>query len=365
MLYKPARSPYWSYDFVIGGIRHAKSTKTGDKAMARRIEAEVRREALLPSRARPTISLDEAAGLYAERAEQQSSWRDTKRIIKAMLATIGATRALSEITQRDLQLAVAKRRPGRVNASVNREIEVWRAIWRNADATRFDIGDMPAWGKLMLPVARKAHRTLSQDEEARLFTELRPDLCDFAAFALASGWRLSEVVRLTWRDVDLQARTASTRIKGGDTITRPLSAAMLALVASQPRVCPQVFTFVSQATRSAHTAVDGRKRAARRKGERYPFSADGWRKPWAEALKAAGVEGFRWHDLRHTRGTRILRATGNIAVAAKALGHRSIKTTMLYAQADDQDVRNGLDASDFANDPRTIPNILTGGEKTA
>ena len=85
------------------------------------------------------------------------------------------------------------------------------------------------------------------------------------------------------------------------------------------------------------------------------------RRPWAAALKAAEVDNFRFHDLRHTRGTRILRATGNLAAAKEALKHRSIKTTLRYAHATDNDVRNALDASES----RTIPEVPNKDAKKA
>lgn len=87
------------------------------------------------------------------------------------------------------------------------------------------------------------------------------------------------------------------------------------------------------------------------KGERYPISKDGWRKVWGAALDDGQVEDFRFHDLRHTRGTRILRQTGNLAAAQKALAHKNIKTTLRYAHAFDDDVRRALEASES----RTIP----------
>ncbi|WP_426162989.1 tyrosine-type recombinase/integrase [Sandarakinorhabdus sp. DWP1-3-1] len=355
MLYKQARSPYWRYDFVINGVRYSASTRTADKRAAAKIEADARLQAVTPNRSRPVITLDEAAALYAERAETLPSWLNAKRIIKVLLAGLGASTFMGDVTQRDLQLLVAKRRVGRANSSVNREIVIWRAIWRHADETRFDIGEMPAWGKLLLKVSDQPARTLSAAEETKLFAALRSDLHDFVAFALASGWRLSEVIRLTWRDVDMAQRTATTRIKGGDTIERPLGAAMLALIASQPRVCPQVFTFEAQATRSKHTTKDGRTRAARRKGERYPFSSNGWRKPWTAALAEAGIDAMRFHDLRHTRGTRILRATNNLPLTGKALGHRSLATTMRYAHVLNEDLRAGIDAADSVSP--TIPTL--------
>lgn len=353
-LYKPGKSPYWHYDFSIRGVRYCASTRVADKATAKQIEALARREAANPTRTRPAITVDQAAGLYAERADKLPSWPDTKRWLSVLVAGLGANRPLADVTQRDLMLLVAKRRHGRANSSVNRELTVWRSVWRCADAARYDVGDMPAWGKLRLTETATVPRVLSDDEEARLFAHLRADLHDFARFALASGWRLSEVAGLTWRNVDLGARTAVTRIKGGDRVERPLSATMLALIASQPRAAFQVFTAVAHATRSAHATKDGRKRERRVKGDRYPLSRNGWRKPWIAALAAAEIEAMRFHDLRHTRATRMLKATGDMALVQKALAHKSITTTARYAHVLAEDVRAGLDASDIRENHRTI-----------
>jgi integrase len=78
-----------------------------------------------------------------------------------------------------------------------------------------------------------------------------------------------------------------------------------------------------------------------------------------QGAEGAGIDGFRFHDLRHTRGSRILRHTGNLAIVQKALAHRSIKTSLRYAHASDDDVRRGLDASES----RTIPDEAASAEK--
>jgi integrase len=343
-LYRPAKSPYWHYDFVIKGQRYYGTTHLADKAGARKVEAQARLDAVTPHRGKPPITLDEAAGYYAQHAETKPSWKNSERILRLLLPILGKHKLLSEISQVQLRDAVAKRRVGRADSSVNREIVIWRALWRHAAALKFDTGDAPDWGRLLLKIPRKAPRSFTHDQEAALMEALRPDLHPFAAFAFASGWRLSEITALRWSDLDLGARVARTKIKGGDVIERPLSSAMLALVASQPRVCPQVFTFEAQATRRGHKALDGRVRAARKKGERYPFSKNGWRKPWVAALAAAGIDGLRFHDARHTAAKRMTAEGISLATVGGALGHKSLATTMRYASANTTDIRAGLDA---------------------
>jgi integrase len=146
---------------------------------------------------------------------------------------------------------------------------------------------------------------------------------------------------LRWSDVDQINRQAKTRIKGGRTIRRPLTAKLTALIsANQPKVGPFVFTYKCRQSR-------GKRQA----GERYPLTPSLIRDRFAEAKENAGIEDFRFHDLRHTRGTRIVRQTGSIAHASKALAHTNLKTTMRYAHVLDDDVRWALEASES----RTIP----------
>lgn len=219
-----------------------------------------------------------------------------------------------------------------------------------------DIGEMPDWNALKYAVAERDHRELFHDEEDSLFAklgEMRADFVAFAEFALKSGWRLREVRHLRWVDLNLAQGIAKTVIKGGDTIARPLTEELKVIIANQPKVGPFVFTYVCQKSRKAFVDKAGRRNPARLKGERYPFTQWGWRRLWAKALKDAGIEGFRFHDLRHTRGTRILRNTNNLAIAQKALAHKSIKTTLRYAKAADDDVRWGLEVSES----RSIPKV--------
>ncbi len=57
----------------------------------------------------------------------------------------------------------------------------------------------------------------------------------------------------------------------------------------------------------------------------------------------AGLHGFRFHDLRHTTGSRITKARG-LALAKKLLGHRSIDTTLRYSLVLTEDVAEAMDS---------------------
>ena len=337
-IYKPANSPYYHFDFQLKGRRFHGSTGVKSKTLARQVEDRERQKAALPSLQRPPITVDEACGLYQEKVQELPSWKTMRYMLKELVSGLGKKKLISDVGQRELQKYFGGRRKGRSASSVNREIENARAVWRHVEKSRYDVGEMPDWRSLRLKTSRHAPRELSFDEEVRLFTHLRTDVKDAVEFLLKSGWRRDEVLKLRHADCNLELKQATTRIKGGDVVSRPLSNALVAIIKRQPIVGPFVFTYECQ-----------KSRAKRRRGHRYPLTATSLRKPFAEALKAGKIETFRLHDLRHTRGTRIVRQTGSLAAAKEALKHRSIATTLRYAHVMADDVRRALEESDHRN----------------
>ena len=342
-------SPYWHYDFVIKGARFHGSTGLTSKRAAKEIIEQIRRDILIDKPALPQISLDEACGLYRDHAEHLPSWPTTRYMLQAFVDGLPKNQFIARITQRDLIAYIAHRRKDRSNSTVNRELDCLRAVWRRAAKARYDVGQMPEWDALRLKQPRRTHRTLSAFEERPVIEALRDDVRGAVQFLLMSGWRRAEVIGLRWSDLDLEAMTAVTPIKGGDMVTRPLTRAMVTLIANQPKAGPFIFTYLCQRNASR----------TRLRGQRYPLTVTVLRDAWNDAVRALQEAGtlskpIRLHDLRHTRATRMLRATGNIAVVQSALQHRNVKTTLQYAHVLDQDVRDALDAEES----RTIPEVV-------
>jgi integrase len=64
------------------------------------------------------------------------------------------------------------------------------------------------------------------------------------------------------------------------------------------------------------------------------------------ACRRAGLQGFRFHDLRHTTATRKVGSGANIVVISKILGHSDIKTTMRSTHSEDS-LKEALALSNF------------------
>lgn len=358
--YKPKKSPYWHYDFQFEGVRFHGSTGCTARGAARRVEARKREQAAIGelTAARPPMTLDDAGERYfQEVAKDQASADLTDTMLDRLTRGLGPATLLSEIGDK-IETYIARRRGQRArhkktrvaNATVNREIELLRRVVRRAETTwKRDAGAPVDWSALRLVEPEERARELTPDEEVALFAALRDDFHAFVRFALMTGLRLGNIIGLTWRQVDWHNLEVRVRLKGRDGARRilvvPLTPALVAILSAQ-RGHHAIFVFTYRCRRS---------RGRRRKGQRYPFSPGGWRKDWKAALERAGIEDFRFHDTRHTDASRTLRATGNLELVRKKLGHASIVSTTRYAHVVTDDIRAAMVAMETDADSRNSP----------
>ncbi len=345
-VYKPAKSKVFHFDFQFKGHRYHGSTGCAARRDAERYEADYRRKVALGETAKPTITVSEACSTWqAMVGDAKASKATTLYQLGYLIAGLGGSTMLHDLTFRAVQDFAARRRAKVSDSSVNREIQLLRRVVRWTEPRGYEIPALD-WGRLLYSEPQERVRELSADEEARLFAALPDNLKPLVEFAILSGQRKSEIVSLRWSDVDLHGQRASVSVKGGGKHKFPLSPRMVAIIKAQPKVCPQVFTYVC--TRRAPRRAD---RPARIVGERYPFSKQGWNRQWRKALEDAGIEDYRFHDNRHTAATRNLRSSGNLKGVSKLLGHSNVQTTARYAHALEDDVRAML----FATESRIIP----------
>ena len=198
------------------------------------------------------------------------------------------------------------------------------------------------WRKHWLAEPQERVRELHEEEGERLDAAMRDDYAPFFAFAKASGMRLRECL-LRWSEVDWGARSIIKPGKGGKLVTVPITSAIREILwPLRGHHAEHVFTYVAVRSR------DGREHS-----ERYPLTISGVSTAWRRLRKRAGVEGFRFHDFRHNLGTKLLRETGNLKLAQRALNHASIRSTVRYVHVLDDEVADALEQ--VQNPPKNSP----------
>lgn len=274
------RNGVWWVDITQNGERIRRSTKTEIKAEAQIFHDKLSSELWEASQILkvPRKPWQAASSRWLEESGHKRSLNDD-RVHLRWVAPFLKNVYLSDITTDTIErIAKKKESTGVSPASVNRMLEVVRAILRKAHKE---------WGWLQIVPAvrmRKENnrriRWITYQEAGRLLKELPEHLQDATRFTLSTGLRESNVTQLKWDDVDLvrgHALIHPEESKTGRAIPVPLNQDAIEILMKQEGKNP-VYVFTYQ----GHPVTRCNNHA------------------WRKALKRAGIKDFRWHDLRHT-----------------------------------------------------------------
>ena len=262
------------------GERVRRATGTANKAQAQefhdRLKSELWRLAKMGDRPRRTWN--EAVVRWLKESNHKSTIDQDKAHLRWLDRYLDG-KHLDVISRSTVDhITDAKLAEGVSNATVNRILEVLRAILRKCVNDWEWLDRAPKIRMLKEPTRRI--RFLSQDEAQRLLAALPAHLADMAAFTLATGLRRANVTGLLWSQVDVVRRLAwihPDQAKARRAIAVPLNAQALGLISKQVgKHRTHVFSFRGKPIRQVST------------------------KAWYHALERAGIQDFRWHDLRHT-----------------------------------------------------------------
>ena len=354
-VYKRADQETYSYDFYVRGNRFHGSLQARNRKDAEAAEHKLKAKAKadLETEKRTgngPLTLDDAAGRYWHEVGQHhrdsaATYRDLERLVDRL----GPNKRLDEVTGDDVAALVAWRRaqtlkgrtknkdgkpvktvsPATVNRSTTAVLK--KLFTRAKDAWDYQFPREPNWRKYWLKEAEGRVRELHDGEEVAIGQAMRGDYGPWVHFALLTGLRRAETL-IKWDMVNWGAGVITTTGKGGRLVSTPITPAVAALLEPlKDHHSEHVFTFAANRTR------DGRVR-----GQRYPITYEGGKTEWQRLMKRAGVKNFRFHDLRHTTATRLLRETGNLKIVQRALNHRDIATTARYGHVSDDEVADAL-----------------------
>ncbi len=316
-LYK--RDGIWWVDIRHQGKRIRKSTGTEIKEDAQRLYDQWKHELWSQAHVKtlPNKTWMDAVVRWVDESTHKRSLV-TDKIHLAWLDQFLRKQKLSEI-DRDLIEFIAKKKE-RSNVSlttVNRILELIRAILNRAHKE---------WGWLdntppirMRKIENKRIRWLTKQEANRLLKELPPHLNEMATFTLATGLRESNVTQLKWGQIDLTKKHAlihADESKSKRPIPVPLNKQAIAVLKAQIGK-NQIYVFTYQGnpvTRCNNHA-------------------------WQKALKRAGIDDFRWHDLRHTWASWHVQNGTPLHELQQLGGWSNYETVLRYAHLSSEHLR--------------------------
>tara|TARA_R110002126_G_scaffold72006_2_gene180118 strand:+ start:8167 stop:9342 length:1176 start_codon:yes stop_codon:yes gene_type:complete len=362
-IHKHKKSPYYQYEFQWNGRRFRGTTGETSKRRAQIVEEQEKLKAKTGSN-KPQATLDCAAESYWQHRGQLAvrAKADEQRLLR-LIQALGPQKLISEVSEPDLLDSIQKRRKegslrgkGRAhlsNATINRTtVQLFKRVHTHARVRmKVEVSEID-WRAVILREADPRSRELTAGEERSLFEHLRTDLHPITRFALATGLRKEDAIRVKRGDVDFDARQLHARIKSPKPGRKPhriwLTDELVQILQHEMSLhkFEQVFSAVPHDTH-------GRPK---RNCARRPLTVSALRCQWYKALAAAKIMDFRWHDLRHTAGSRCARVAG-LNVTKDLLGHESIATTARYAHTASEDMITAMNAMSLAakSDSRNTP----------
>jgi len=214
---------------------------------------------------------------------------------------------LHELTAEEIHSITKKVSNGDV--SYNRHLALVRSILKRAEQHWGWLDKAPAL--ILKREAKRRIRWLTEQEAGRLIDELPDHLAVMVQFSLHTGLRKSNVTGLQWSQIDMGRRLLyidGEDFKNGNDHAIPLNDAAVEAIRSQiGKHHTFVFTYRGQPIEQTNT------------------------KAWRAALVRAGIENFRWHDLRHTWASWMAQAGTPMHVLQELGGWESPQMLRRYA----------------------------------
>ncbi len=318
------------------GKRIQESLKTNNRRLAEKIHAKILTE-IIEGRyfekkedAKHTFS-DMMTRFMREQAVNREI--STQRRYKGALSNLDGyfhSMTLEEITPKVITAYIEKRRlEGATPATRNREVSLLSTAFNVAVKQWEWCQENPCSKISKEPENNIIDRWLTREEEEWLLTSsmrhLGGQLREIIILVLNTGLRLSEIINLKWKDIDFPRKiliVSKTKNKVPKQVPLNKIAYELLLIKSKTvNITGYVFCTAKG------TQIMPRN----------------LQREFAVAVRKAGIENFRFHDLRHTFATRLAQNGVDLYAIAKLLGHKDISTTQRYAHHSPESLRPFID----------------------
>jgi integrase len=314
--------------FKIGDIGAWTPEKARGDAQRILRELPVKDPETLRANPRGLMNIDALADRYLDEHVAQnnkpSSAKEFKRLLSQHIRPALGKLPVTDVTTRDVaklhhKLRKTRRQANQALAVLSKMLslaEVWHLrplrsnpcerVQRFEEITR----------KTFLTDAQlaKLGETLAALEKAeRRKGRIGPGTATAVRLLALTGCRLSEILNLRWVDVDLAEGVLHIRDAKAGGREHGIGAVTMALLEALERI-------------GAYVCCDGNLKK--------PIAVSTMESAWRRIRNAAGLQGLRLHDLRHTYGTAAGQTGASAFMVRDALGHKTLAMTGRYVNAD-------------------------------
>lgn len=232
----------------------------------------------------------------------------------------------------------AELRSSRTIASVNKELSKLRRVFNIAVREQWLTRNPFNNGESLISVEAHRLRILSRNEEFQLFTAIdaepkRAHLKGICLLALDCALRRGEIFTLRWSDVDLDERLINVRAFNSKT-------ARSRTVAMTIRVYQELDRLWQASLHKTDALVFGKLTTIK--------------KGFGNAMEAAKIDGFHFHDCRATCITRMIQAGLPPAEVMRISGHSTLSAFYIYVRTNMDSVYRAAAVLDSFNAEQKI-----------
>ena len=323
-IYKRKNSNTWQMCFCVNGKKVRKSTKTTSKKLANKIYEKAKAEALegkLVINEKSKMPFDQLVHEFLEKhskVEKESYANDIsvgKRVTAYFKQTpIGKIKPYDIKSWRHWRMQQKSQRRGTPvsKSTLNVELSFLKMMFSLAVEWEW-LAENPARPIKKLKGETQRMRFLNWEDINRLIDCAAPFLKPVIITAVSTGMRRGEIINLKWKDVDFVhrfIRVEKTKNK-------------------EPRDIPIDGLLMESLESLKESQEKGGYVFLRKNGARVTDSSV--QRKFRAAVERAGIEDFRFHDLRHTAASLFASGGCDIMSLKNLLGHKTIEMTQRYA----------------------------------
>ena len=296
-------------------VKNALSPQDAARALQEATQLERPQDAGRPIQNAPVLFEDFAELFYENYILANLKRPSTERLRLMVLVEFFRGHELTGITPIMIEKFRYQRlKLGNARATINRYLAVMKKLYNVAINEGVPTSNPVRKVRFYSEAENLKERILTHEEEERLLGAAPAHLRPILVIALNTGMRWSEIVNLTWRDIDLKAglihvvkaKSGKPRLININSVLHEELTALRAKSSASPYVLPSMVT-----------------------GKPYASLY----RCFIKACKAVGVTGLRFHDLRHTFATRLVQGGADIETVRVLLGHHSIIMTQRYTHS--------------------------------
>lgn len=315
----------WFIDYRVKGRR--KREKVGpSKVLAETVfkkrKIEIAENRYLDIRRERKVRFEELAQMYLDlyAKPNKKSYRSDKNLVANLCKRFNGM-YLYEITPVVIEKFKAERAKEVSPATVNRALACLKCMFNRA----------VEWSKLERNPAKKVKlfkennkrlRYLEKEEIVNLLSKCKGYLKPIVIVALNTGMRRGEILNLKWHDIDFRHNVIFLLdTKNGEKREVPINEQVktaLIRVRKHPN-SPYVF--------------------CNKDGNPYRDI----KKSFLNALRKSGINGFRFHDLRHTFASHLVMSGVDLNTVRELMGHKSLQMTLRYSHLSPDHKKRAVD----------------------